>query len=68
MIGGKVDKSVRIFLATTADTKTIIQKEEIDDYTWLRYDDAVQALNFDNDKKILAKVRKFMAEELQIVV
>ncbi|MBQ6018744.1 MAG: NUDIX domain-containing protein [Clostridia bacterium] len=60
MIGLKVDKSVRIFLAATKDTKTIIQKEEIAAYTWLPYEDAYNALNFDNDKLILKKAHAFI--------
>ncbi|MBR5428485.1 MAG: NUDIX domain-containing protein [Clostridia bacterium] len=62
MIGPKVDKSVRIFLATTKDTKTIIQKEEIAAYTWLPFDEAYNALNFANDKQIFKKARSFIEE------
>lgn len=63
-IGGRVDKNVRIFLGQTQDAKTVIQREEIDAYVWLPYEDAVEALNFENDKKILRRAQKFMAENL----
>jgi len=61
-IQGRVEKSVTIFLAKTKDTQTTIQREEIEDYIWLRYSDALQMLKFDNDKDILMSVRDFMLE------
>jgi bis(5'-nucleosidyl)-tetraphosphatase len=59
-IGTKIEKRVDVFLASTKDTQTVIQKEEIEDYLWLRFDDAVRTLKFDNDKDILNKVHDFM--------
>lgn len=61
-IKGKIEKSVAIFLATTRDTKTIIQKEEIEDYIWLEYLNALKALKFPNDKVILEKAEKYLNE------
>lgn len=64
-IQGKIEKSVAIFLAKTTDTQTIIQKEEIEDYIWLEYDNALKTLKFSNDKSILEKAEKYLnAEEL----
>lgn len=65
-IGGKVDKNVLIFLASTTDTQTVIQKEEISDYVWLKFPQAVNALKFDNDKHILKKANAFMNNILNI--
>lgn len=62
IIGRKVQKEVRIFLATTADTQTKIQQEEIEDYIWLTYEQAIETLNFQNDKRILNKAQAFMLE------
>ena len=61
-IQGKVEKSVSIFVAGTTDTQTVIQQEEIEDYIWLRYPEALQMLKFENDKEILVSVSAFMAE------
>ncbi len=61
-IGSKIEKRVEVFLASTKDTQTIIQREEIEDYIWLRYSDALEMLKFDNDKDILMSVRDFMLE------
>ena len=61
-IGGTVEKRVEIFLASTKDTQTVIQKEEIEDYIWLRYADALELLKFENDKTILTQVNDFMIE------
>ena len=62
-IGATVEKRVEVFLATTKDTQTIIQKEEIEDYIWLRFSDALTTLKFDNDKAILEQVNEFMIKE-----
>ena len=62
-IGARIEKRVEVFLASTEDTQTVIQKEEIEDYIWLRYQEAYDMLKFDNDKEILESVREFMAEK-----
>ncbi len=61
-IASRIEKRVDVFLASTTDTQTIIQKEEIEDYIWLRYPEALQMLKFDNDREILESVQEFMAE------
>lgn len=62
-IQGKVEKSVIIYLASTTDTQTIIQKEEIEDYIWLNYDKAMDTLRFINDRNILQQANNFIAEQ-----
>lgn len=59
-IQGKVEKNVKIFLADTKDTQTVIQKEEIEDYIWLGYDKALAKLRFENDKNILVKAYNYL--------
>ena len=59
-IGSKIEKRVDVFLAGTEDTQTVIQKEEIEDYIWLRYPEALSTLRFDNDKEILTAARDYM--------
>lgn len=61
-IAGRVEKRVTIFLASTSDTNTIIQQEEIEDYIWLDYDKAFATLKFENDKSILTSAKEFLAE------
>ena len=61
-IGAKIEKRVEVFLASTEDTQTVIQKEEIEDYIWLRYPEAYEMLKFDNDKEILESVKEYMEE------
>lgn len=62
-IQGKVEKNVNIYLASTSDTQTIIQKEEIEDYIWLGYNKALDKLCFDNDKNILQKANSYLIEK-----
>lgn len=62
MIQGKVEKTVNIFVASTTDTNTVIQEAEIEDYSWLAFDNAQKRLKFENDKKILTDARAFLLE------
>lgn len=61
-IQNRIQKTVQIFVATTKDTQTKIQPEEIEDYIWLTYDNALKNLKFENDKAILKDARDFLLE------
>lgn len=61
-IGSKIEKRVDVFLASTDDTQTVIQQEEIEDYIWLKYPEALATLRFDNDKDILTAAGDYMTE------
>lgn len=61
-IQGRIEKTVHIFLASTTDTQTVIQKDEIEDYIWLKYEDAVDTVKFENDKSILENAKKHLIE------
>ena len=62
-IQNRIEKRVIIFLATTDDTTTIIQPEEIEEYLWLGYDKASVALKFPNDKFLLRKANEYLKRE-----
>ena len=62
IIHGKTEKCVIIFIGRTNDTQTKIQREEIEDYIWLTYNDALKNLKFENDRKILENARGFLIE------
>lgn len=64
-IGGKVEKSVTIFLASTNDTRTVIQKTEIEDYVWLAFEQAMENLRFENDRLILERANEFLKERAE---
>ena len=59
-IQGRIEKKVIIFLATTKDTNTVIQREEIEEYLWLKYDKAMNSLRFPNDKFLLSKAQEYL--------
>lgn len=59
-IQGRIEKKVIIFLATTDDTTTTIQREEIEEYLWLKYDKAMSSLKFPNDKVLLRKANEYL--------
>lgn len=61
-IRNRIEKQVSIFVGTTKDTSTVIQKSEIEDYIWLTYDRAMSLLKFENDKNILQSAYNFLNE------
>lgn len=61
-IKNKVNKTVSIFVGTTDDTVTVIQKEEIEDYIWLPFQRAMKKLSFKNDKDILNEAHEFLVK------
>lgn len=63
-IAGRVEKNVTVFLATTDDTQTIIQEQEIEDYIWLDYKQALDMLKFENDKAILENAQNFLLNKV----
>ena len=58
----RIQKTVHIYVASTKDTQTKIQIEEIEDYIWLTYENALKNLKFENDKTILTEARKFLLD------
>ncbi|MCH5170291.1 MAG: NUDIX domain-containing protein [Oscillospiraceae bacterium] len=62
-IQNRIEKKVIIFLATTKDTRTVIQQEEIEEYLWLGFQKAMDVLRFPNDKQILIKANDYLAKE-----
>ena len=66
-IRDRINKKVSIFVATTDDRDTIIQEEEIDDYRWLAFDQALYTLTFDNDKRIFKQAVEFLLENDYII-
>lgn len=59
-IQNRIQKTVLIYVASTKDTQTKIQVEEIEDYVWLTYESALKNLKFENDKTILTEAREFL--------
>ncbi len=59
-IQNKIQKTVQIFVASTNDTQTKIQVEEIEDYIWLTFENAYNHLKFENDKTILKDAKEYL--------
>ena len=62
-IQGKIEKSVSIFLGKTSETEYKIQEEEIEECGWYNYSEALQVLNYENDKYILNEAESFFASK-----
>lgn len=59
-IQGKIEKSVSIFLGKTNETQYKIQEEEIEECGWYSYEDAMNVLNYENDKSILNEAVRYL--------
>ena len=66
-IGGRIEKSVVLFLASTNDDRTVIQPEEIEDCIWLDYEQAYVNLNYENDRMILKNANRFIIEHPEVL-
>ena len=62
-IQGRVEKAVIIYLAKARNNNVVIQEEEIDDFVWVGFDEALHMLRFENDKSILTKAIAFIKEK-----
>ena len=65
-IQGRIEKSVMIFLAKTQMTEIHRQEEEIEECGWFTYSDAMQTLNYDNDKRILSQARDYFMQHANV--
>jgi bis(5'-nucleosidyl)-tetraphosphatase len=54
-----INKTAYFFLGESY-TKNVNLSNEHVDFIWLNYDDAVNKLTYDNDKKVFVKVKKFL--------
>ena len=59
---GKIRKRVVFFLAVSKSNRIKIQESEIDSYNWVSLKEADKACTYDNDRRIIHKVRRFIAE------
>ncbi|HHW70331.1 MAG TPA: NUDIX domain-containing protein [Clostridiales bacterium] len=58
-----IDKEVILFLGNANEQSVSIQKEEIMEYRWCNYDDAMQLLTFESSKRMLAKAHEFLVHK-----
>ena len=59
---GKIRKRVVFFLAIAKNNRIKIQESEIDSYTWVPLKEAEKGCTYDNDRRIISKVRRYVAE------
>lgn len=59
---GKIRKRVVFFLAIAKNNRIKIQESEIDSYTWVPLKEAERGCTYDNDRRIIEKVRRYVAE------
>ncbi|MGN0452492.1 MAG: bis(5'-nucleosyl)-tetraphosphatase [Ruminococcus sp.] len=57
---GKIRKRVVFFLAIAKSGNIKIQESEIDSYTWIPLRGASNVCTYDNDKRVIEKVRAFL--------
>lgn len=53
-------KTVVMFLGRPLHMNVCIPKDEISDYAWLCYDDALKKIKFNNSREMLRKAEKFI--------
>ncbi|MBR4292229.1 MAG: NUDIX domain-containing protein [Clostridia bacterium] len=59
------EKEVVYFVAYAKSRETVCQQTEIRRALWLSYDDAIEHVTFDNDKRILNEANEYLKKTLQ---
>ena len=59
-IGGRIEKTVEIFLAKAKSSDFVLQEEEVEEGDWYDYRSAMALLNYDNDKRILERAYVYL--------
>lgn len=59
---GKIRKRVVFFLASAKSNRIKIQESEIDSYTWVPLKEAEKGCTYDNDRRIIHKVRRYVQD------
>ncbi len=59
------EKEVVYFVAYAKSRETVCQQTEIRRALWLSYDDAIERVTFDNDKRILNEANEYLKKALQ---
>jgi len=57
----KAHKTLVLFLGEPLGTNVAIQKDEILDFAWLKYEDALERLRYNNSKEMLRRAEKFIS-------
>ena len=60
--GDTIYKSVTYFLGMTQNFRVQLQKNELNDYRWLGYEDALNLTTFKEGKNILRKAQKYLQD------
>lgn len=58
--GKKWDKTVECFMAFAKNKDVIIQEQEIQNYKWATYQEAIDTLNYENTKEVLRTAQKYL--------
>ncbi len=53
-------KEVVYFMARSDTDKVFVQQAEIDNYRWCLYDEAIDLITYENDKKVLLKANDYL--------
>lgn len=59
---GKIRKRVVFFLAKAKSNNIKIQESEIDSFVWVSLSKAEDTCSYDNDKRVIEKVRRYLRE------
>lgn len=57
-----IDKTVIYFPAWVKSTIVVRQQEEIQNYSWLSYEDALKQMSFKQGKQVLRQVQQYLSE------
>lgn len=58
-------KEVVYFMARSNTDKVFVQQAEIDNFRWCLYDEAIDLITYENDKKVLLKANDYLKIKIE---
>ncbi len=58
-------KEVVYFMARSDTDKVFVQQAEIDNFRWCLYDEAIDLITYENDKKVLLKANDYLKIKIE---
>ena len=58
-------KEVVYFMARSDTDKVFVQQTEIDNFRWCLYDEAIDLITYENDKKVLLKANDYLKIKIE---
>lgn len=61
--GEIIEKTVIYFLGFVNSMEVVLQEEEVQNFAWLAYEDAIKLITFDENRKMFERVKEYLEKK-----